>query len=285
MQKLGKDDVIISKGFAANLEGANAHNVGLGAGRGGDISANVAGVVYLLPGLSQFQIQDRESFSSASVDFINSIIQTQPYVVGRLDSDKIAGTNGFLARVVVHMDGGNPKLLDELRQLQSQGLIPPVAAINTQDGEKDRLASDMFIYLALENIKVFMIGGMLVALAGLIAITIVNFNESKRLFALLRLRGASPNQLMRVVLADLVAPLSVGACIGIPVGLVTGYGLTNAIFALPRAASILQILPVHLTLGWLVAAIIGGVFVFFLLSSYGLSSWVFRKTAREALGQ
>jgi ABC-type antimicrobial peptide transport system permease subunit len=129
-----------------------------------------------------------------------------------------------------------------------------------------------------------MIGGMLVALAGLVAITIVNFNESKRLFGLLRLRGASPGQLMRVVLADLVAPLSVGACIGVPVGLVTGYGLTNAIFALPRAASILQILPVHLTLGWLVAAIIGGVFVFFLLSSYGLSSWVFRKTAREALG-
>ena len=43
---------------------------------------------------------------------------------------------------------------------------------------------------------------------------------------------------------------------GVPVGLVTGYGLTNAIFALPRAASILQILPVHLTLSWLVGGIV-----------------------------
>jgi hypothetical protein len=68
------------------------------------------------------------------------------------------------------------------------------------------------------------------------------------------------------------------------VGLVTGYGLTNAIFALPRAASILQILPVHLTLSWLVAAIVVGVLAFFYVASLGLSSWIFRKTAREALG-
>ncbi len=90
---------------------------------------------------------------------------------------------------------------------------------------------------------------------------------------------------MRVVLSDLVAPLTVGAFVGVPVGLITGYGLTSAIFALPRAASILQILPVHLTLSWVLASIIVGVFAFFFLSSLGLSSWIFRKTAREALGR
>lgn len=283
LANMGRDDVLVSKGFAANFDESNFQTIGLGVGKRGDISAKVGGTVYLLPGLSQFMIQDRESFSSASVDFINSLMQSQPYVVARADSPKIAELKGLLSRVVVHVQGGSGHLAAQLVQARAQGLIPPAATINTAAEESTRLGSDMFIYLALENIKVFMIGGVLVALAGLIAIAIVNFVESKRLFALLRLRGSSPGQLRRVVLADLVAPLTVGACIGVPVGLVTGYGLTNAIFALPRAASILQILPVHLTLSWLVAAIVFGVLGFFFISALGLSSWIFRKTAREAL--
>ena len=56
------------------------------------------------------------------------------------------------------------------------------------------------------------------------------------------------------------------ACIGVPVGLVTGYGLTNAILALPRAASILQISPVHLILSWFVGGIVAGALGFFFLA-------------------
>lgn len=286
LQNLGRDDVLVSKGFAANFDQSDFSTLGLGSGKDGDVSAKVAGAVYLLPGLSQFMIQDRESFSSASVEFINSIIQSQPYVVGRADSTRMGSLSGLLSRVVVHIQGGGDenRLVAQLVKAQARGLLPPAAAVNSKSQESSRLSSDMFIYLALENIKVFMIGGVLVALAGLIAIAIVNFIEGKRLFALLRLRGSSPAQLMRVVMSDLVAPLTVGACIGVPVGLVTGYGLTNAIFALPGAASILQILPVHLTLSWLVAGFVISVLGFFFLWALSLSSWIFRKTAREALG-
>lgn len=87
-----------------------------------------------------------------------------------------------------------------------------------------------------------------------------------------------------MILVELIAPLIVGAAVGVPVGLVTGYGLTNAIFSLPRAASILEILPVHLTLSWAVWAIVLSVLAFFIVASVFLSSWIFRKTAREALG-
>lgn len=286
VQGLGKDDVLLSKGFAASFEQVDSQPLGLGNSKEGEVHAKVDGTIFLLPGLSQLMMQDRESYSSASVEFINSIASSHPYVVGRLDSDNISRLDGLLANVVVHVGSGGDvdRLVRELGRLRQEGLIPPFTTINTEAGEKAKLSSDMFVYLALENIKVFMVGGILVALAGLIAIALVNFIEGKRSFALLRLRGISPPQLIRIILVDLVAPLAVGAGIGVPVGLVTGYGLTNAIFALPRASSILEILPVHLTLSWLVGGIVLGVLLFFFLSSLFLSAWIFQRTAREALG-
>ncbi len=285
LQGMERDDVLVSKGFASSFAQMDHKPLGLGNGKSGEIAAHVRGAVYLLPGLSQIMMQGRESFSSASVEFINSIASSHPYVVGRLDSDNISRLDGYLASVVVHVSGRDLYRLDQtLVKLRQDGAIPPFTTINTEAAEKEKLSSDMFVYLALQNIKVFMIGGILVALAGLIAIGIVNFIEGKRIFALLRLRGASPRRLVQVILVDLLAPLLVGAGVGVPVGLITGYGLTNAIFALPRASSIMEVLPVHLTISWAVGAIVLGVLAFFILASAFLISWIFRKTAREALG-
>lgn len=287
LQSMAPDETLVSQGFISGQELSDSKLLDLGRGSGQEIEAKVAGTIRLLPGLSQLMMQDRESFSSASIDFINSISRTQPYVVARLDATKIPKLEGFLSNVVVHVTGnGETKsVVENLARLRDEGLIPHFAAINTEAAEKERLSSDMFVYLALQDIKVFMVGGILVALAGLIAISGVNFLEGKRIFALLRLRGASPRQLTRVILVELVAPLSVGACIGVPVGIITGYGLTNAIFTLPRASSILEILPVHLSLSWLVGAIVLGVLAFFFTSSALLSSWIFQRTAREAIGE
>ena len=285
LQEMGKDDVLLSKGFLASFDPGTSRSLGLGRDKDGEIEARVAGTLHMLPGLSQFMINDRESFSSASVEFINAVSRSRPYVIGRLDAGNLQRLEAVLANVVVHVDGNGEggRVAEELLKLREQGGIPPFTNVYTEEKERDKLRSDMFVFLVLQNIKVFMVGGILAALAGLIATAIVNFTEGKRIFALLRLRGASPRQLRRVLLADLVAPLAVGACIGVPVGLITGYGLTNAIFALPRAASILEIIPVHLTLSWAVGGIVAGVLAFFFLSAFLLSSWVFRKTAREAL--
>ena len=286
MRGLGKNEVLVSRGFTERVEPGNGNHLGLGLAGDQEVEAEIAGAIHLLPGISESMTQDRESFSSASVDFLNSISRTHPYVVARSDAEQIGKLDGFLANVVVHVqgDGNEVDLARQVTKLRDEGAIPPFNSISTEEEERNRLSSDMFVYLALENIKVFMIGGILVALAGLIAIAIVNFIEGKRTFSLLRLRGASQKQLIRVILADLVAPLAVGAGIGVPVGLITGYGLTNAIFALPRGASILEILPVYLSLDWLVGAIVLGVLAFFFLAALLLSSWIFKRTAREALG-
>ncbi len=287
LERMGKEEILVSQGFRASYDANGSDRLSLGRGDGGeDIEVTVAGTIRLLPGLSQLMMQDRESFTSASIEFINSISRTQPYVVGRLDADNIPKVEGLLTNAILHVgaNGAPGAVLDELVRFRDEGLIPAFADIYTEATQRERLSSDMFVYMALEDIKVFMVGGILVAIAGLMAISMVNFMERKRTFALLRLRGAPPRKLRRVILADLVGPLLVGALIGVPVGILTGYGLTNAIFALPRAASILQILPVHLTLSWLVGAIVFGLLAVFLVSSLLLSRWEFQKTAREAIG-
>jgi hypothetical protein len=285
VEGIRKNAVLISNGLTSSFEGDHVSNLGLGDSDQGEVQAAVAGKIHLLPGLSQAMMQGRESFSAASVDFLNAVSQGQPYVVGESDADNLRRLEGSLAGVMVHVsgDGAPDRLEQQLLSLRQKGLIPPFTAVNVEAQERKGLSSDMFVYLALENLKVFMIGGILVAVAGLTAIAIMNFIERKRVFALLRLRGISPSQLLRVLLVDLMAPLAVGAGIGLPVGLVTGYGLTNAICALPRTAAILAILPVRLTVSWVAAAIVLGVLIFFFFSSLLLSSWIFQKTAREAL--
>ncbi len=257
----------------------------LDGGGSGRIMQRVAGAVYLFPGRGQMLLQGRESFSSSSVEFINSIGQSSPYLIGGLDSRNLQKVKASLAGVVMHVIGKeNARGLSErVLELRKRGLIPPFSAMYTELGEKSKLGNDMFVYLAMANLKVFLVGGTLVALAGLITIALVNFKSGKRTYALLRLRGASPSQIVRTVLTEFIAPLSMGALIGIPVGLITGYGLTNVIFSLPWAGSILRVLSTHLILSWVLMGIIGGVFAAFFVSAFWLSSWVFRKTAREAV--
>ena len=141
----------------------------------------------------------------------------------------------------------------------------------------------MFVRLGLENMKVFMIGGILIAICALIAIAWVNFIERRRTFGLLRIRGASPAQLIRVVLAQMFVPVVIGAVVGVVAGLVAGYGLTNAIFALPRVVSVLGILDVHLVVSWFICGVVLAVLLTFFFAMLILGSWIFRKSARESI--
>jgi hypothetical protein len=60
---------------------------------------------------------------------------------------------------------------------------------------------------------VIMAGGILVALAKVIAVSGANFVEGKRILELLHLRGSSPHDLTHVILVKLIARLTVGCAI------------------------------------------------------------------------
>ena len=285
---LQHDQVIISRGFAAGRDSSNGTVQTLGLGRsihGNNVESPVAGVTYLLPGTPQMMVADRESYAAAAVEFLNTITEVNPYVVGRLEDNNLKDLNVFLAGVVVAVDVGGPsgEVVEEITRLNRTSLIPEIAAISTEESESGKLSNDMFVRLGLENMKVFMFGGIFVAVSGIIAIAWVNFLERRRTFGMLRVRGASPFKLIRVVLAQMMIPVVIGGAVGVVAGLAAGYGLTNAIFTLPKVVSILGILDVHLTVTWFIALVVLVVLLIFLGTTLLLSSWIFRKSAREAL--
>ena len=50
----------------------------------------------------------------------------------------------------------------------------------------------MFIALALANLRIYLFGGLLLAVIAILAIAMANYTEDKRTLALLRIRGVAP---------------------------------------------------------------------------------------------
>src|ERR1051325_9404619 len=55
----------------------------------------------------------------------------------------------------------------------------------------------MFIFLALENMRIYLAGGMLLALIAIAAIALTNYLEDRRTLRLLRVRGAAAGPLFQ----------------------------------------------------------------------------------------
>jgi hypothetical protein len=141
----------------------------------------------------------------------------------------------------------------------------------------------MFIALALENMKVYMVGGLLLALAAVAAIGLVNFVADHRTFALLRLRGVPQPVLLRISVSVFLVPVLVGITTGIALGGVSGYGVSQTIWDLPRVYGVAGMLANRLVVSPAAASIV-------LLFTSALSAiaitfglWLFRRTAGEAL--
>ena len=152
-----------------------------------------------------------------------------------------------------------------------------------ESDERQRLGKDMFVSLALENMRVYMIGSLLLACASVIAIAFTNFLADKRTFGLLRLRGMSPLLLLRIALSFSLIPVLGGVDVGTVVGAISGFGLSQAIWDLPRIYGVGSFLANRLT----ISLVAGGILVFltaiFVAVSVGLGSWLFRSTAHQAI--
>jgi hypothetical protein len=149
------------------------------------------------------------------------------------------------------------------------------------DEEIGKMGSDMFIFLILENMRIYLIGGLLLALIGILAVALANYIEDQRTLALLRIRGTSPFQLRRFLIALLLAPSLLGMVVGGLAAMLGGYGLANYVWKLREIKTVVQLLPTHLVISVL-TLFIGLVLLLILLGvSFLFSFWVFRQSARE----
>src|SRR5881409_1761286 len=137
--------------------------------------------------------------------------------------------------------------------------FPPLE-IHSLGQEIGKLGSDMYISLALANMRIYLLGGLLLALVAILAVAMANYSEDRRTLALLRIRGASPLSMWRFVVAMLLAPALVGLALGATSSLLAGYGLANYVWRLREIRTVVQLLPTHLVVsslaGWVALLLI-----------------------------
>jgi ABC-type antimicrobial peptide transport system permease subunit len=149
--------------------------------------------------------------------------------------------------------------------------------------ELKKVGGDMFIFLALENMRIYLVGGVLLALIAILAIALTNYLEDRRTLGLLRVRGVSPAQLFQFFASSLLAPALLGLAVGLLVALAAGFGLTNLIWSLRELKSVVHLLPTHLIVSewtvWISLGLLAVVVAIALL----FSLWVFRRSARTSM--
>ena len=240
------------------------------------------GVLGFLPGMPPRSISDRQSYVSARIDYLNYLSSTDAYLVGDADNRLMQNLKVLLPRVLllvrVRPDGDAEAIVKSLGQtLKARPL-----EVRELKRELKKVGGDMFIFLALENMRIYLVGGVLLALIAILSIASTNYLEDRRTLGLLRVRGVSPVLLFRFFASSLLAPALLGLVVGLLVAGAAGFGLTNLIWSLRELKSVVHLLRTHLVLSSLTAWISFGLLAMVVAIAVLFSLWVFRRTAREA---
>lgn len=245
--------------------------------------APFAGVVRLLPGAPGATVATRDSFSATRVDYLNHLFERRAYLVGAAESAHLAQLDILVARVVFSIAPRPGVAPTALRKAVLDALPARPLEVRELDDEVLRLGSDMYVFLARQNVRIYLLGGLAMAFIGIAAVALANFLDDRRTLALLRVRGASRRDVLAFLSAGLVAPALAGIFIGAPVALLVGYGITHVVWQLRELKTAVTYLPAHLAIsaqtGWLALLLVAGV----LAMAGAIGRWVFRHTARAAL--
>ncbi len=242
-----------------------------------------SGIVGFLPGMPPRSISDRQSYVSARIDYLNYLSSTDAYLVGTMDNPRMANLKVLIPRILllvrVKPDGDAQAIVKSLSQtLKSRPL-----EVRELKRELKKVGGDMFIFLALENMRIYLIGGVLLALIAILAIALTNYLEDRRTLGLLRVRGVSPVLLFRFFASSLLAPALLGLVVGLLVAAVAGFGLTNLIWSLRELKSVVHLLPTHLVISAWTAWISLGLLAVVVAIALLFSLWVFRRSARTSM--
>jgi ABC-type lipoprotein release transport system permease subunit len=178
--------------------------------------------------------------------------------------------------------GSNPDTVRE--DIVSRLPVEP-SSIRTYNEEIGKIGSDMYIFLARQNVQIYLVGGLLLAIIGILSVAYTNFMEDRRTLGLLRIRGAGPMHMLRFFGSGIFAPSYIGLLFGIIVSLIVGYGITNLVWQLREVKNILLYLTTRIAISDLTVTI--GIILFAIISITGFvfSQWAFRKSVREGLSE
>jgi hypothetical protein len=241
------------------------------------------GIVGFLPGMPPRSTSDRQSYVSARIDYLNHLASTDAYLAAKMDNPMMTNLKVLIPRILLLVrtkPDGNP---EEIVKNLSATLRARPLEVRELNRELKKVGGDMFIFLALENMRIYLVGGVLLALIAVLAIALTNYLEDRRTLGLLRVRGVSPTLLFRFFAASLLAPALLGLVVGLLVALAAGFGLTNLIWSLRELKSVVHLLPAHLVLSDLTLWISLGMLAVVVAMAVLFSLWVFRMSARASM--
>jgi hypothetical protein len=243
------------------------------------------GVIGFLPGMPPRSISDRQSYVSARIDYLNYLSSTDAYLVGSTGNPLMENLKVLVPRILLLVRAKPNADADAIVKSLAQALKARPLEVRELKRELKKVGGDMFIFLALENMRIYLVGGVLLALIAILAIALTNYLEDRRTLGLLRVRGVSPLLLFRFFASSLLAPALLGLVVGLLVAAGAGFGLTNLIWSLRELKSVVHLLPTHLVISdwtvWISLGLLAVVVAIALL----FSLWVFRRSARASMGE
>jgi hypothetical protein len=247
------------------------------------VASKTAGVLAFLPGLPPKSVSDRQGYVQARVDYLNYLFSSNAYVATSADNAQIGALQLLIPRIIVLLrTDGTMEPVSFQKAIAKAAPFPPLE-VHSLTQEMGKVGSDMYISLALANMRIYLIGGLVLALIAILAIAMANYSEDRRTLALLRIRGASPASMWRFVVAMLLSPALVGLALGAGSSLLAGFGLANYVWRLREIRTVVQLLPTRLIVaplaGWVALLLV----VILIGVASGFSWWVFRRSAHESM--
>jgi FtsX-like permease family len=282
--KLRNGDVVVSPPVARfkRLSPGQTIRLGVTPARR-SVTSTMAGTVALLPGIPPRTVTDRQGYVQARIDYLNHLVSENAYVVAAADNPALRDLRVLVPRVIVLASGGGGIPPADLQaRLVSALPVPPLEVHNIAE-ETGKVATDMYISLALANMRIYLFGGIILALIAIVSVAGANYVEDRRTLALLRIRGASPRTLRKFTLALLLSPAVVGLIVGALVALVAGYGLANYVWELREIRTVVQLLPTRLILSPLFGSVVALLLLLLVGVAAVFSAWVYRRTAHRSL--
>ena len=247
------------------------------------VSSKTGGVLAFLPGLPPKSVTDRQGYVQARVDYLNYLFSSNAYLATSADNPQLAPLQILIPRIIVLLRTDSSVDPASFPRAIAKATPFPPLEIHSLSQEIGKVGSDMYISLALANMRIYLVGGLLLALIAILAVAMANYSEDRRTLALLRIRGASPSAMWRFVVAMLLSPALVGLALGVLSSVLAGFGLANYVWRLREIRTVVQLLPTRLVIapltGWVALAIV----VILVGAASAFSWWVFRDTAHESM--
>lgn len=256
------------------------------ASEGKPMRVRFTDAVAFLPGQPALGVHQREGFVAAEVDYLNYLWRSDARIIAAAPNSNhstLENLQVLPSRLVFLVKTKEGTDIAGLAQTLNATLPIRSAEMRWEASERKRISRDMFISLSLENMKVYMAGGLVLALVGVAATALANWLADRRTYSLLRLRGVSLLVLLRISLSIFLIPLTSGVVIGVLLGTTAGYGVSQLIWDLPRIYGVGGFLPNHLVFSGVAVAIVILLVCIFAFIAAVFGFWIFRRTARETM--